>query len=123
MGTDRSVKTGLKRAAGLPLLLLVCLVNLLMLYLCFPDTRIEAQAGSILAEDLRYPFSGTDAFRTDELRQIARDRTEPVYLLDAEAVAAAERNLDDWFAQYDLFLREMTLRWEEGAQEYNGFLY
>ncbi len=123
MGTDRSVKTGLKRAAGLPLLLLVCLVNLLVLYLCFPDTRIEAQAGSILAEDLRYPFSGTDAFRTDELRQIARDRTEPVYLLDSEAVTAAERNLDDWFAQYDLFLREMTLRWEEGAQEYNGFLY
>ena len=53
MGTERSVKTVLKRAAGLPLLLLVCLVNLLVLYLCFPDTRIEAQAGSILTEDLR----------------------------------------------------------------------
>ncbi|MBQ6865627.1 MAG: hypothetical protein IJO15_02205, partial [Clostridia bacterium] len=113
MGTDRSVKTGLKRAAGLPLLLLVCLVNLLMLYLCFPDTRIEAQAGSILTEDLRYPFSGTDPFRTDELRQAARDRVQPVYRLEESIVAAQGQALAAWFDQYDLFMKDMVLRWEE----------
>jgi len=123
MGAERSVKTGLRLAAGMPLLLLVCLANLLFLYLCFPDARLEVQAGSVLTEDLLYPFTGTDAFKTDELRQAARDRTEPVYLLDDGIVARAAGALDAWFAQYDLFLQDMTLRWEEGAQEYNGYLY
>ena len=119
----RSKKTGIWLIMGVLMLLLVCLVNALLLCLRFPDGRIEARAGRVLSEDLLYPFSGTDAYRTDELRQAARDRTEPVYRLDETILQAQAQALEGWFTQYDLFLKEMTLRWEEGAQEYNGFLY
>ena len=122
-GQRTSKLRGLERAMGLPLLLLVCLLNLLFLCLRYPDVRLDVQAGDVLAEDVVYPFSGTDAYRTDELRQAARDRVEPVYRLNEEALVAQEQALDGWFAQYDLFLKEMVLRWEEGAQEYNGYLY
>ena len=112
----RSKKTGIWLIMGVLMLLLVCLVNALLLCLRFPDGRIEARAGRVLSEDLLYPFSGTDAYRTDELRQAARDRTEPVYRLDETIVQAQAQALEGWFTQYDLFLKEMTLRWEEGAQ-------
>ena len=109
---------------GLSLLLLVCLVNLFLLCLRYPDVRLDVQAGSVLTEDVVYPFSTTDAFRTDELRQAARDRVEPVYRLDEAIVAGQAAALDGWFDQYDLFLKEMALRWEESAQEYTGgYLY
>ena len=123
---DRQRRTnirGLGRAIGLPLLLLVCLVNLFLLCLRYPDARIAVKAGDVLTEDVVYPFSGTDAYRTDELRQAARDRVQPVYRLDETVISAQEQALDGWFAQYDLFLKEMVLRWEETAQEYNGYLY
>ena len=116
-------KRGLWRAAGLPLLLAACLVNLFLLCLRYPDVRLDVRAGDILTEDVTYPFSTTDAFRTDELRQAARDRVQPVYRLDEAIVSAQTQALDSWFAQYDLFLKDMVRRWEEGAQEYNGFLY
>ena len=116
-------KRGLWRAAGLLLLLLACLVNLFFLCLRYPDVRLEAAAGDVLSEDVVYPFSGTDAFRTDELRQAARDRVQPVYRLDEAIVSGQTQALDRWFDQYDLFLKDMVLRWEEGAQEYTGYLY
>ena len=115
---------GMGRAIGLPLLLLACLVNLFFLCLRYPDARLDVQAGDVLTEDIVYPFSTTDAFRTDELRQVARDRVEPVYRLDDGIVAAQGEALEGWFVQYDLFLKEMVLRWEESAQEYTGgYLY
>lgn len=114
----------LGRAMGLSLLIVVCLVNLFLLCLRYPDARLDVQAGQVLTEDVVYPFSTTDAFRTDELRQAARDRVEPVYRLDDSIVAAQGVALDGWFTQYDLFLQEMVLRWEESAQEYTGgYLY
>ncbi|MBR0206938.1 MAG: HD domain-containing protein [Clostridia bacterium] len=122
-GQRTTGKRGLGRAIGLPLLLLVCLVNLFFLCLRYPDVRLEVQAGDVLQEDVAYPFSGTDAFRTDELRQAARDRVQPVYRLDEGIVSAQGQALAAWFGQYDLFLKEMTMRWEESAQEYNGMLY
>ena len=123
-GQRRTNLRGLGRAVGLPLLLLACVVNLFLLCLRYPDARMDARAGDVLAEDVVYPFSGADAYRTDELRQAARDRVQPVYRLDETIVAAQEQALDGWFAQYDLFLKEMVLRWEEGAQEYTGgYLY
>ena len=122
-GQRTTKKHGLRLALGLPLLLAACLVNLFFLCLRYPDVRLEMQAGEVLTEDLLYPFSGTDAFRTDELRQAARDRVEPVYRLDETLIAAQAQALDSWFAQYDLFLKDMVLRWEQDAQEYNGFLY
>ena len=122
-GQKTTKKRGLRRALGLPLLLLVCLINLLFLCLRYPDVRLDLRAGDVLTEDVVYPFSTVDAYRTDELRQAARDRVEPVYRLDDTIVAAQGQALDGWFAQYDLFLKEMVLRWEENAQEYNGFLY
>ena len=115
---------GLGRAIGLPLLLLACLVNLFLMCLRYPDARLDVQAGQVLTEDVVYPYSTTDAFLTDELRQAARDRVEPVYRLDDGIVTTQEAALDSWFAQYDLFLKEMVLRWEESAQEYTGgYLY
>ena len=122
-GQRTTGKRKLWRAAGLPLLVLVCLANLILLCLRYPDVRVDVRAGDILAEDLVYPFTGTDAFRTDELRQAARDRVQPVYRLDETVVAAQTQALDSWFAQYDLFLKDMVQRWEESAQEYTGFLY
>ena len=122
-GQRTTGKRGLWRAAGLPLLLLVCLVNLFFLCLRYPDVRLELQTGDVLSEDVSYPFSGTDAFRTDELRQAARDKVQPVYRLDETIIDAQGQALDSWFTQYDLFLKDMVLRWEEGAQEYNGYLY
>lgn len=122
-GQKTTGKRGLQRAAGLLLLILVCLVNLFFLCLRYPDVRVDVRAGDVLAEDLTYPFSGTDAFRTDELRQAARDRVQPIYRLDEGTVAAQGQALDDWFIRYDLFLKEMTERWEDGAQDYNGMLY
>ena len=122
-GQRTTGKRGLWRAAGLPLLLLVCLVNLFFLCLRYPDVRLEVQTGDVLSEDVSYPFSGTDAFRTDELRQAARDKVQPVYRLDETIIDAQGQALDSWFTQYDLFLKDMVLRWEEGAQEYNGYLY
>ena len=122
-GQKASIKRGLRRAAGLPLLLLVCLVNLFFLCLRYPDVRLDVQAGDVLAEDVTYPFTGADAYRTDELRQAARDRVQPVYRLDETIVATQEQALTAWFGQYDLFMKDMVLRWEEGAQEYNGYLY
>ena len=116
-------KAGAWRAIGLLMLIPACFLNLFFLILRYPDARIDVQAGDILTEDVVYPFSGVDAFRTDELRQAARDRVQPVYRLDEAIVDAQERALDDWFLQYDLFLQEMILRWEESAQEYNGYLY
>ena len=113
-------KRGLGRAVGLPLLLLVCLVNLLFLCLRYPDVRVDARAGDVLTEDMLYPFSGSDPFRTDELRQAARDRVRPVYRLDEGIVAAQAAALGDWFNRYDLFLKEMTGRWEATAQDYSG---
>ena len=123
-GQKRTNMRGLGRAVGLPLLLMACLVNLFLLCLRYPDVRIDARAGDVLAEDVVYPFSGADAYRTDELRQAARDRVQPVYRLDEAIVSTQEQAIDGWFAQDDLFLKEMVLRWEEGAQEYNnGYLY
>lgn len=122
-GQRTTKKRGLGRAAGLPLLLLVCLLNLLFMCLRYPDVRLDLRAGDVLTEDVLYPYSVTDAFRTDELRQAARDRVEPVYRLDDGIVAAQGQALDAWFAQYDLFLKEMVQRWEESAQDYNGFLF
>ena len=122
-GQRTTGKRGLWRAAGLPLLLLVCLVNLFFLCLRYPDVRLEVQTGDVLSEDVSYPFSGTDAFRTDELRQAARDKVQPVYRLDETIIDAQGQALDSWFTQYDLFLKDMVMRWEEGAQEYNGYLY
>ena len=122
-GQRTTGKRGLGRAIGLPLLLLVCLVNLFFLCLRYPDVSLEVQAGDVLQEDVAYPFSGTDAFRTDELRQAARDRVQPVYRLDEGIVSAQGQALAAWFDQYDLFLKDMTVRWEESAQEYNGMLY
>ena len=122
-GQRTTGKRGLWRAAGLPLLLLVCLVNLFFLCLRYPDVRLEVQTGDVLSEDVSYPFSGTDAFRTDELRQAARDKVQPVYRLDETIIDAQGQALNSWFTQYDLFLKDMVLRWEEGAQEYNGYLY
>ena len=122
-GQRTTGKRGLGRAIGLPLLLLVCQVNLFFLCLRYPDVRLEVQAGDVLQEDVAYPFSGTDAFRTDELRQAARDRVQPVYRLDEGIVSAQGQALAAWFDQYDLFLKDMTVRWEESAQEYNGMLY
>ena len=116
-------KRGLWQAAGLSLLLLACLANLFFLCLRYPDVRIDVRAGDVLTEDVIYPFSGPDAYRTDELRQAARDRVQPVYRLDESIVSAQDQALNGWFAQYDLFMREMVLRWEESAQEYNGYLY
>ena len=101
-GQKASIKRGLRRAAGLPLLLLVCLVNLFFLCLRYPDVRLDVQAGDVLAEDVTYPFTGADAYRTDELRQAARDRVQPVYRLDETIVAAQEQALTAWFGQYDL---------------------
>lgn len=123
-GTRTTKKRGLGRALGLVLLPLVCLLDLFLMCLRYPDVRLDLKAGDVLTEDVVYPFSVTDAFRTDELRQAARDRVEPVYRLDDDIVSAQEKALDDWFAQYDLFLKEMVLRWEESAQEYTGgYLY
>ena len=122
-GQRTTGKWGLKLAAGASLLLLVCLVNLFFLCLRYPDVKLDVQAGSVLTEDVTYPFSGTDAFRTDELRQAARDRVQPVYRLDEGIVSAQSDALAAWFTQYDLFLQEMVLRWEADAQEYNGRLY
>ena len=122
-GQRESVKRGLKRAVGLPLLLLVCLMNLFLLCLRYPDVRLDVQAGDVLTEDVVYPYAGTDAFRTDELRQVARDRVQPVYRLDETVIHAQAQALSTWFDQYDLFMKDMVLRWEEGAQEYNGMLY
>ena len=122
-GQRTTKKRGLGRAVGLPLLLLVCLLNLLFMCLRYPDVRLDLRAGDVLTEDVLYPYSVTDAFRTDELRQAARDRVEPVYRLDDGIVAAQGQALDAWFAQYDLFLKEMVQRWEESAQDYNGFLF
>ena len=45
-------KRGLGRAVGLPMLLLVCLVNLFFLCLRYPDFRLEVEAGDVLAEDV-----------------------------------------------------------------------
>lgn len=125
MDRQRSTRMrGLGRALGLPLLLLTCLLNLFLMCLRYPDVRLDLQAGQVLTEDLVYPFSTTDAFRTDELRQAARDRVEPVYRLDDAIVSAQGSALDGWFAQYDLFLQDMVLRWEQSAQEYTGgYLY
>ena len=125
MDGQRTTKTrGPGRAIGLPLLLLVCLANLFFLGLRYPDFRLEVQAGEVLDRDVVYPFSGTDAYRTDELRQAARDRVQPIYRLDGSIVAAQEQALSAWFDQYDLFLKDMILRWEQTAQEYNnGYLY
>ena len=122
-GQRASIRKGLKRAVGLPLLILVCLVNLFLLCLRYPDVRLDVQAGDILTEDVVYPVAGTDAYRTDELRQAARDRVQPVYRLEESIVAAQGQALAAWFDQYDLFMKDMVLRWEEGAQEYNGMLY
>ncbi len=122
-GQGTTKRLGLRRAAGLALLILVCLANLFFLCLRYPNVRLDVQAGDVLAEDVVYPFSGTDAFRTDELRQAARDRVEPVYRLDETIITAQGQALNNWFAQYDLFLKDMVLRWEEDAQEYSGFLY
>ena len=123
-GQRTTKKRGLGRAVGLPLLLLACLLNLILMCIRYPDTRLDVQAGDVLTEDVVYPFSTTDAFRTDELRQIARDRVEPVYRLDEAIVSAQEAALDGWFAQYDLFLKDMVLVWEGSAQEYTGgYLY
>ena len=38
-GQRASIRRGLKRAVGLPLLILVCLVNLFLLCLRYPDVR------------------------------------------------------------------------------------
>ena len=123
-GQRTAKRKGLGRAVGLPLLLLVCLLNLFLLCLRYPDVRIDVQEGDVLTEDVVYPYSTTDAFLTDELRQAARDRVEPVYRLDDGIVAAQEAALDSWFGQYDLFLKDMVLRWETSAQEYTGgYLY
>ena len=122
-GQRTTGKRGLWRAMGLPLLLLVCLVNLLLLCLRYPDVRLDLRAGDVLTEDVLYPFTVVDAFRTDELRQAARDRVQPVYRLDETIIDAQGQVLDGWFIQYDLFLKDMVLRWEEGAQEYTGMLY
>ena len=122
-GQRASIRRGLRRAVGLPLLILVCLVNLFLLCLRYPDVRLDVQAGDVLTEDVVYPVAGTDAYRTDELRQAARDRVQPVYRLDESIVAAQGQALAAWFDQYDLFMKDMVLRWEEGAQEYNGMLY
>ena len=116
-------KWGLKLAAGASLLLLVCLANLFFLCLRYPNVKLDVQAGDVLTEDVTYPFSGADAFRTDELRQAARDRVQPVYRLDESIVSAQSDALAAWFTQYDLFLKEMVLRWEADAQEYSGRLY
>ena len=72
-GQRTTGKRGLWRAMGLPLLLLVCLVNLLLLCLRYPDVRLDLRAGDVLTEDVLYPFTVVDAFRTDELRQAARE--------------------------------------------------
>ena len=123
-GQSTTGKRRLGRAMGLPLLILACLLNLFLMCLRYPDARLNVQAGDVLTEDVVYPFSTTDAFRTDELRQAARDRVEPVYRLDDSIVAGQSAAIDGWFTQYDLFLKEMVLRWEEGAQEYTGgYLY
>ncbi len=122
-GQRTTGKRELRRAIGLPLLLLVCLTNLFFLCLRYPDVRIDVQAGDVLAEDVLYPFSGNDPYRTDELRQAARDRVQPVYRLDDALIAAQGQALEEWFVQYGLFLKDMVLRWEEGAQEYTGMLY
>ena len=87
-GQRASIRRGLRRAVGLPLLILVCLMNLFLLCLRYPDVRLDVQAGDILTEDVVYPAAGTDAYRTDELRQAARDRVQPVYRLDESIVAA-----------------------------------
>ena len=108
---------------GLLTLVLVCLLNLFLLCLRYPNMRLDVRAGDVLAENVVYPFSGIDAYRTDELRQAARDRVQPVYRLDEAVVTAQEAALDRWFAQYDLFLKDMTERWEQSAQEHNGYLY
>ena len=123
-GQRTSVKRGLRRAVGLPLLILVCLVNLFLLCLRYPDVRLDVQAGDVLTADVVYPFTGADAYRTDELRQAARDRVQPVYRLDEAIVSQQAQALRLWFEQYDLFMKDMVLRWEEGAQEYTGgYLY
>ena len=123
-GQSTTGKRRLGRAMGLPLLILACLLNLFLMCLRYPDARLNVQAGDVLTEDVVYPFSTTDAFRTDELRQVARDRVEPVYRLDDSIVAGQSAAIDGWFTQYDLFLKEMVLRWEESAQEYTGgYLY
>ena len=123
-GQSTTGKRRLGRAMGLPLLILACLLNLFLMCLRYPDARLNVQAGDVLTEDVVYPFSTTDAFRTDELRQAARDRVEPVYRLDDSIVAGQSAAIDGWFTQYDLFLKEMVLRWEESAQEYTGgYLY
>ncbi len=122
-GQRTTGRRGLGRALGLLMLLLACLANLFLLCLRYPDVRLAVQAGDVLAEDVVYPYAGTDAFRTDELRQAARDRVQPIYRLDETIVYAQSQALDAWFAQYGLFLKDMVLRWEADAQEYNGMLY
>ena len=107
-GQRASIRRGLKRAVGLPLLILVCLVNLFLLCLRYLDVRLDVQAGDILTEDVVYPVAGTDAYRTDELRQAARDRVQPVYRLEESIVAAQGQALAAWFDQYDLFMKEVT---------------
>ena len=47
-GQRASIRRGLRRAMGLPLLLLVCLVNLLILCLRYPDVRLDLKALSLI---------------------------------------------------------------------------
>ena len=51
-GQKRTNMRGLGRAVGLPLLLMACLVNLFLLCLRYPDVRIDARAGDVLAGDV-----------------------------------------------------------------------
>ncbi|MBQ7279042.1 MAG: HDIG domain-containing protein [Clostridia bacterium] len=123
MDAGRVGKRAWRQAAGLLLLLLVCLENWLLLCLRYPDTRLNLQAGDVLSADLLYPYSGIDPYRTDWQRQVARDKTEPVYALDTKAVLDAEEGLSGWFDRYDLFLQEMVILWGQGAQEHDGKRY
>ena len=54
-GQRTTKKRGLGRAVGLPLLLLVCLLNLLFMCLRYPDVRLDLRAGDVLTEDVLYP--------------------------------------------------------------------
>ncbi|MBQ6146438.1 MAG: hypothetical protein IJI82_05340, partial [Clostridia bacterium] len=58
-GQRTTKKRGLGRAVGLPLLLLVCLLNLLFMCLRYPDVRLDLRAGDVLTEDVLYPYSVT----------------------------------------------------------------
>lgn len=129
MGELGSVRTdggAVKRAlptgvwAGTLVLVLLLIVNALLLSYSFTGTSYELEVGQKLESDVICPFTMTDEYETELLRQRARDAAEPVYVPDETLIEETKAALVSMLANVVDFLNDMRENvWEQNA-DYEG---